>query len=61
LEVKPTDFHPNADGHAVLARRLAEALWPLPPLSPLRTSSHQRGAGPLISASSDGPGSSSRR
>ena len=30
LAIHPSDFHPNAEGHALLARRLAEALWPLP-------------------------------
>lgn len=36
LAIQPGDFHPNAEGHALLARRLAEALWPLPALRPLR-------------------------
>jgi lysophospholipase L1-like esterase len=36
LAIHPSDFHPNAEGHAMLARRLAEALWPLPALEPLR-------------------------
>ena len=36
LAIHPSDFHPNAEGHALLARRLAEALWPLPALRPLR-------------------------
>ncbi len=35
LAIHPSDFHPNAEGHALLARRLAEALWPLPALQPL--------------------------
>ena len=35
LAIHPSDFHPNAEGHALLARRLAEALWPLPALRPL--------------------------
>ena len=35
LAIHPSDFHPNAEGHALLARRLAEALWPLPALGPL--------------------------
>ncbi len=38
LAVHPSDFHPNATGHALLARRIAEALWPLPTLGPLRRS-----------------------
>lgn len=36
LAIHPSDFHPNAAGHALLARRLAEALWPLAPLQALR-------------------------
>jgi hypothetical protein len=36
LAIHPSDFHPNAEGHAVLARRLAGALWPLPALRLLR-------------------------
>jgi lysophospholipase L1-like esterase len=36
LAIHPSDFHPNADGHALLARRLAEALWPLPALRLVR-------------------------
>ena len=35
LAIHPSDFHPNAEGHALLARRLAESLWPLPALGPL--------------------------
>ena len=35
LAIHPSDFHPNALGHALLARRLAEALSPLPALRPL--------------------------
>lgn len=30
LAIDPSDFHPNVEGHALLARRLAPALWPLP-------------------------------
>jgi hypothetical protein len=37
LAIHPIDFHPNAEGHALLADRLGEALWPLPALEPLRT------------------------
>jgi hypothetical protein len=36
LAIHPSDFHPNAEGRARLARRLAEALWPLSALGPLR-------------------------
>ena len=36
LAIHPSDFHPNAEGHALLARRLAQALWPLPALRPLQ-------------------------
>jgi lysophospholipase L1-like esterase len=36
LAIHPSDFHPNAEGHALLARRLAETLWPLPAFRPLR-------------------------
>jgi hypothetical protein len=36
LAIHPSDFHPNAEGHALLARRLAGALWPLPAFRPLR-------------------------
>ncbi len=36
LAIHPSDFHPNAEGHAILARRLAEALWPQPALTLLR-------------------------
>jgi lysophospholipase L1-like esterase len=36
LAIHPSDFHPNSEGHALLARRLAEALWPLPALRRLR-------------------------
>ncbi len=36
LAIHPSDFHPNAEGHALLARRLAGALWPLAELGPLR-------------------------
>ncbi len=36
LAIHPSDFHPNAEGHSLLARRIAEALWPLPALAPLR-------------------------
>jgi lysophospholipase L1-like esterase len=39
LAIHPIDFHPNAEGHALLAGRLAEALWPLPALEPLRAPS----------------------
>jgi lysophospholipase L1-like esterase len=35
LAIHPSDFHPNALGHTLLARRMAEALWPLPALQPL--------------------------
>jgi hypothetical protein len=35
LAIHPSDFHPNAEGHALLARRLAEALWPLPAIRQL--------------------------
>jgi lysophospholipase L1-like esterase len=35
LAIHPSDFHPNAEGHALLARRLAEALSALPALRPL--------------------------
>ena len=35
LAIHPSDFHPNTEGHALLARRLAEALWPLPALRAL--------------------------
>ncbi|MHB1557289.1 MAG: SGNH/GDSL hydrolase family protein [Isosphaeraceae bacterium] len=38
LAVHPSDFHPNAEGHALLARRLAETLWPLPIFDALRPS-----------------------
>jgi lysophospholipase L1-like esterase len=37
LAIHPSDFHPNAEGHALLARRLAEALWPLPALMPAQS------------------------
>ncbi len=36
LAVHPSDFHPNAEGHALLARRLAETLWPLSVFDALR-------------------------
>jgi lysophospholipase L1-like esterase len=36
LAIHPSDFHPNAEGHALLARRLAGALWSLPALQLLR-------------------------
>ena len=36
LAIHPSDFHPNAEGHAILARRLADALWPQPVLGLLR-------------------------
>jgi lysophospholipase L1-like esterase len=36
LAIHPSDFHPNAEGHALVARRLTEALWPLPAFRPLR-------------------------
>jgi hypothetical protein len=36
LALNPNDFHPNALGHSVIARRLARALWPLPELGRLR-------------------------
>ena len=36
LAVHPSDFHPNAEGHALMARRLARALWSLPALRPLQ-------------------------
>jgi hypothetical protein len=39
LAIHPSDFHPNTEGHALLARRLAAALWPLPALRPLREQS----------------------
>jgi hypothetical protein len=35
LAIHPSDFHPNAEGHALLARRLGPALWPLPAFGPL--------------------------
>ena len=35
LAVEPDDFHPNAEGHARLARRLDEVLSPLPELERL--------------------------
>ena len=35
LAIHPSDFHPNALGHTLLARRMAEALWPLQALQPL--------------------------
>jgi hypothetical protein len=37
LAVAPNDFHPNAEGHARIARRLDEALSALPELSHLWT------------------------
>jgi hypothetical protein len=37
IAVEPDDFHPNADGHARLARRLDEALGALPELRTLWT------------------------
>ena len=40
LAIHPSDFHPNAEGHALLARRLAAAIWPQPALKPLWGSSH---------------------
>ncbi len=40
LAIHPSDFHPNALGHALLARRLAEALSPLPALRPLLGAPH---------------------
>ena len=39
LAIHPSDFHPNAEGHALLARRLSRALWPLPALRLLHGSS----------------------
>lgn len=36
LAIHPSDFHPNAEGHALLAGRIEEALWPLAALAPLR-------------------------
>ncbi len=36
LAIHPSDFHPNAEGHALLAGRLEEALSSLPALGPLR-------------------------
>jgi hypothetical protein len=35
LAIHPSDFHPNAEGHALLAHRLNQALWPLPALQAL--------------------------
>jgi hypothetical protein len=49
LAIHPSDFHPNAEGHALLARRLAGALWPLPQLGPLREPGP--GAGPFAPGS----------
>ena len=36
LAIHPSDFHPNAEGHALLADRIAGVLWPLPALAPIR-------------------------
>jgi lysophospholipase L1-like esterase len=36
LAIHPSDFHPNAEGHALLASRFAEVLWPLPAFGPIR-------------------------
>ncbi len=43
LVIHPSDFHPNAEGHAILARRLAEALWPHPALNLLRAPQESHG------------------
>ncbi len=46
LAVHPSDFHPNAEGHAILSRRIARELRALPalqgPATPDRTPSDQR-------------------
>ncbi len=50
LAIHPSDFHPNALGHALLARRLAEALSPLPALRAVlepRTDDTQRKSQPI--------------
>lgn len=36
LTARVDDYHPNAKGHALLARRIDEALWNHPVLAPLR-------------------------
>jgi hypothetical protein len=41
LAIGPHDFHPNADGHARLARRLDAALGPLPELRRLWSRANQ--------------------
>lgn len=43
MAIHPGDFHPNAEGHARLARRLAEALRTLPALGTLRGPGHDGG------------------
>lgn len=43
LAIHPSDFHPNAEGHARLTRRLTRALWPLPVFGPLRNAPSELG------------------
>jgi hypothetical protein len=43
LAIHPSDFHPNAEGHAILAGRLEQALWPL--LAPITS---QAGRSPFL-------------
>jgi hypothetical protein len=47
LAVEPDDFHPNAEGHARLARRLDEVLSPLPEMERLWTREGETPAGPV--------------
>jgi lysophospholipase L1-like esterase len=30
LAIDPSDFHPNAEGHSIIARRLEQAIWTIP-------------------------------
>ncbi len=64
LAIHPNDFHPNSQGHALLSRRLAEALWPLPALASLREPS-ARVAQPTLSDQAgevnENPGVSQRK
>jgi lysophospholipase L1-like esterase len=39
LAIDPSDFHPNAQGHAIIAKRLEQALWTQPAIAALRSRS----------------------
>jgi lysophospholipase L1-like esterase len=55
LAIGPNDFHPNAEGHARLARRLTEALLRQADIQRLCTPSHQPGGGVARAEGAESP------